>query len=105
MSAKTKLSIGTKFLYDGDSWTVEGFNGGNLQIRSARGNLTIIGIGALIGAPGFAFHARSKIEVGVQEDVTFPDNLRPEAIADAKTLLEHLNEVGRATSPATLQQR
>lgn len=98
MQSKKKLSIGTKFLYDGERWKVEGFNDGNLQIRSGRGQLALISVGALIGAPGFSFLDLLEDEEGettrdLEETVTFPDNVSPDAIVRAKVLLEHLNEM------------
>ena len=98
MQTKTKLAIGTMFRYDGENWKIEGFNDGNLQIRSGRGNVAIIAIGALIGGPGFAFletddNASDNADTDTQDSVTFADNVPEAAIADAKILLEHLNEM------------
>jgi len=87
------LTIGSKFQFDGESWKVEGFIGGDLKIRSTKGKPATFAVSELVVSPGFAFLDQDAGGEQQDETTTFPENASADAIRSAKILLEHLNEI------------
>lgn len=92
MNLTAKLTIGTVIRYDGQQWTVKGFEGGNLQLRSAKGTLALIEIGTVVSAEDFQISTPRSEDVA-EDLVSFPDNIPEAFLKKAEVLLAHLNEV------------
>lgn len=93
MPTKPILAIGSRVLYDGESWIVDSFVGAELRLRSSYGKTALVAISSLANAPDFKL---LDITLPSPEDsavVTFPDSVPADAMKAAKKLLEHLNEV------------
>jgi transposase InsO family protein len=91
MKAKATLTIGTRFQYDGQPWTVSGFIGSSVQSRSHQGRTAVHDIAFLTASDGFKV-LDDEEPPALNALTTFPDNVPEVSIRRAETILAHLNE-------------
>jgi len=88
MLSSPRLEIGAKVNYDGTLFTVVGFDGATVLVRSDKGHSSRLSISALFGAADFQVSG-----VGTHpSEPAFPDLLSPELHQEATQLLAHLRE-------------
>jgi transposase InsO family protein len=91
MKATTTLTIGTRFQYDGQPWTVNGFIGSRVQCRSHQGRTAVFDIASLTASEGFKV-LDGEAPPAPNALTTFPDNVPEASLRRAETILAHLNE-------------
>ena len=111
MSNSSRLTIGSRILYDGENWTVYGFGGADIKLRSSRGKITLIAVNELVNSQDFKLLGDKAGVIPSDNNTTFPDNVPEEVLRKAQKLLEHLNEIetgyrsGNITTALTIEPK
>jgi putative transposase len=85
-----KFQPGTRFSWDGKTYTVTAIRGGFFEARATDGSTSLIDVASLLSEPGFTF---PEWDYTNRIEPTFETIASPQAIADAKKMEQHLLEV------------
>jgi transposase InsO family protein len=91
MSQGASLKVGTKMMWDGNRYTLIGFNGSCVQLRSAAGEHVVVLLATLVAGPGFAV-LDDIAERAIEGAAPLLDGLPHDMQARADHLVEHLHE-------------